>query len=536
MEPKRQVEIQLGHMCNNRCVFCVSGQQTALGRARPLSVEPILERLEEAYRTGHRKVTLLGGEPTLQPGFMTVVERAVALGFEEIVVFTNGVKTAREGFIDDVVRTGGRFTWRISIQGATKESHERTTRRPGSFDRILRSMEHLRRLGQRVTVNMCVVGSNYESVEHFPELVAEYGVSQLHLDMIRPLDAGERTEGEFREMMARYTDMVPALSKLAEGVPKEFDLNIGNLPYCVAPHLAARIHHDGEETLTVAVDGENALSRPWNKYFVKRRDKSKPLSCRSCVFNSRCNGIFEKYREFHGESEFVPLSAEQLARLDPEHRLLAVHLAPRLAVASWPAPPAPFDGVGVTELGERTLHLALSGKDPLVLALRPPGGGVAGFEGFALDVVRLPVSRDAARAGIGFVREQLAALGHRVVHPLGPDAIAGDVSPALMSRLSRLRRAAPFGELEWRDLGVLEEGVRAEVRLVARDGQGATVWLQDRGGKVTAGYVLPDGMPGEAIVRGIREILTALSPKGRAAPQPAEQKLGVVWGGGELER
>ena len=70
MEPGSQIEIQLGHMCNNRCVFCVSGQRTGMGMARPLAAEPILERIAQAYAEGHRKITLLGGEPTLQPAFM----------------------------------------------------------------------------------------------------------------------------------------------------------------------------------------------------------------------------------------------------------------------------------------------------------------------------------------------------------------------------------------------------------------------------------------------------------------------------------
>ena len=284
MEPKQQVEIQLGHMCNNRCVFCVSGQQTAFGRARPLPVDPILERISEAYASGHRKITLLGGEPTLQPGFKKVVSHAVDLGFEEIVIFTNGVKTAREAFIDEVLALGGNLTWRISIQGADKASHERTTKKPGSFDRIVRSMEALHKKGERITVNMCVVQSNFESVDRFPELLARFGVRQLHLDMVRPMDAGERSEDDYRAMIPRYSDMVEPLTRMAGGFADDFDLNIGNLPYCIAPHLATRIHHDGETTQTIAVDGDNDLSRPWDKYFVKRQDKGKVESCRRCVF------------------------------------------------------------------------------------------------------------------------------------------------------------------------------------------------------------------------------------------------------------
>ena len=52
MEPDRQVEIQLGHMCNNRCVFCVSGQRTAMREALPVAAEPVLEKLREARAQG----------------------------------------------------------------------------------------------------------------------------------------------------------------------------------------------------------------------------------------------------------------------------------------------------------------------------------------------------------------------------------------------------------------------------------------------------------------------------------------------------
>src|SRR5690606_5470513 len=113
----------------------------------------------------------------------------------------------------------------------TKESHERTTRKPGSFDRIRRTLEALHARGERITVNMCVVGSNFASVDRFPELLARYGVRQLHLDMVRPMDAGIRTDEELRDMMPRYSDMVGPLTRMVTGFPDEFDVNIGNLPY-----------------------------------------------------------------------------------------------------------------------------------------------------------------------------------------------------------------------------------------------------------------------------------------------------------------
>src|SRR4051812_20127718 len=75
-----QFEIQLGHLCNNRCVFCSSGQLTELKIARHIPLDPIIAAIEEAHRKGARKVTFLGGEPTLHKGFVAALQRTVELG------------------------------------------------------------------------------------------------------------------------------------------------------------------------------------------------------------------------------------------------------------------------------------------------------------------------------------------------------------------------------------------------------------------------------------------------------------------------
>ena len=380
MEPTRQMEIQLGHMCNNRCVFCVSGQRTEMREAFPLAADPILEKVREGFDQGMRKITILGGEPTIQPEFMTVVRYAVGLGFEEIVIFTNGVKTAREGFLDEILATGGNFTFRLSFQGANMLAHERTTKKLGSFGRLVETMKNIRARGQRLTVNMCVVRSNFESVGDFPSLILPHGATQLHLDMIRPLDAGVRTEEEMRAMLPRYSDLVPHLERMIAGFPDGFDVNVGNLPYCVAPHLARFIHHDGEETMTVAVDDQDALSEGWDKYHVKRRDKLKKASCRDCLFDEECSGVFETYRAFYGLDELVPVTALALREADPSLRLFTVHLRPHLRNLDGWTPPAPFGApVVVTNSIEGEARLRFRSPDgDVVVALRRPGAGGVG--------------------------------------------------------------------------------------------------------------------------------------------------------------
>jgi MoaA/NifB/PqqE/SkfB family radical SAM enzyme len=510
MTHKRQLEMQLGHMCNNRCVFCVSGQMTQLGRARPLEAAPLLAELERAHAAGYRTITLLGGEPTLQPAFMDLVRRAVALGFDEIVIFTNGAKTARAEFIDAVRATGGRFSWRLSIQGGTKEAHEATTKKPGSFDRLVRTMDALRARGETITVNLCVVQSNMHSVDAFPELLVPRGVSQLHLDMMRPLDAGERTEEELRAAMPRYSDLVPAFTRMVHGFPDGFDVNIGNLPYCVAPELSPWIHHDGEPTATIAVDREHDLSEPWDKYEVKRRDKEKPVSCRACVMDARCSGVFATYRAFYGTGELTPVTPERLRAADPRGRLLAIHLGARLA------PHAPLDASLAVEAAsdaELTMR-SRDGADALVLSLRASGSGegIAAYDGVTVHLARAPRDRRAGARALAEAHAWITRAGLCAVHPIGADAL-GLSSRALAASLMRLRRGAPFSPLHWTALDVQPDGLGVEARFEGPSGERATLWLRDERGRTVGGYRV-EGAATDPVVQGLGAALAVLRGRG----------------------
>ncbi len=531
MEPDRQLEIQLGHMCNNRCVFCVSGQRTAMREAFPVAAAPVIEKLAEGRAQGLRKVTLLGGEPTLQPEFLDVVRAAVGLGFAEIVVFTNGVKTARGSFVDEVLATGGDFTWRLSFQGATALAHERTTRKLGSFARLVETLGVLRDRAQRVTANMCVVQSNYLSVPDFATLLLPYGVTQLHLDMVRPLDAGVRTQDELRAMIPRYSDLAGPLTAMVqtfETASPGFDVNIGNLPYCTAPGLAPWIHHDGEATFTVAVDSRDALSEPWDKYAVKRRDKVKPTSCADCVFDDRCSGVFETYARFYGTDELVPITPTRLATLDPAQRVFDLHLRPTLATLEGWCPPAPFvlSTVRVdARAREVVLEFQTAGMPYATVALRPRRTvGIAGTDVFAMHLV---TARDHGAATVTLLRalfQRLCTSGARGVHPVGGDARVQSADGRFFGRgmdwrigqcLARLRAAAPFGALTWQSLRLAPGGTSATASFMAPDDTVVEVTIGLRGAGVSGSYrVSPAIPPGTAppgdLVAGVRAVMSAL--------------------------
>src|SRR5690606_31327534 len=167
MEPKERFEIQLSHVCNNRCVFCVSGQMTELRMAKPTPLPDVKAKFDEAAARGITKVTIMGGEPTIHPTFFPTVEYALELGFDVIELFTTGARLDKQAFVDKIMDIGrDRPVWRISIQGWNRETHDCPTKKPGAFDRIGKRIETLAQPGQDMTCNRRVLRQHYPLLVH----------------------------------------------------------------------------------------------------------------------------------------------------------------------------------------------------------------------------------------------------------------------------------------------------------------------------------------------------------------------------------
>lgn len=90
--------------CNLTCDVCFASSGPD-GRHLPL--ETIEDRLDVVVAEGGpRPLQISGGEPTLHPELVAIVERARERGFEHIEVNTNGIALARGDLADDLAAAG----------------------------------------------------------------------------------------------------------------------------------------------------------------------------------------------------------------------------------------------------------------------------------------------------------------------------------------------------------------------------------------------------------------------------------------------
>ena len=146
-----------GTLCNITCANCYiesSPTNDALVYLTADEVEGYLDQLE-ARAWPVREIGFTGGEPFMNPQMIDMAERALARGYE-VLILTNAMQPmmrprVRAGLTRLQAEHGDRLTLRVSLDHYTPARHD-AERGPGSFARTLEGMDWLRDTGIAMTV------------------------------------------------------------------------------------------------------------------------------------------------------------------------------------------------------------------------------------------------------------------------------------------------------------------------------------------------------------------------------------------------
>ena len=157
-------ELELTARCNNNCRHCYinlpAGDRKA--RDKELSLEEIRDIAEEAASMGALWCLLTGGEPLLRGDFSEIYLMLKKMGFL-LSVFTNATLVSNEH-----IRLFKKYPPRdieVTLYGATRDTYERVTRRPGTFDAFMHGLDLLLGSGVKVRLKAMALRSNMHEME-----------------------------------------------------------------------------------------------------------------------------------------------------------------------------------------------------------------------------------------------------------------------------------------------------------------------------------------------------------------------------------
>lgn len=248
------VLVELTYRCNLDCFFCYND----LGlRGRPLSVEQYDELFADLRELQVLNLTLSGGEPLAHPDFLRLGARARELGFV-VRIKSNG--HALRGVMARRIRDEiDPFLVEVSLHGATAAVHDRQTREPGSFERLLANLREMRGLGLRVKLNSTLTAWNEHEVEATMALADRLQLP-LQIDPeVSPRDDGDRepqsispSRAGVRRLFELLAERAAAARARQDGSEEEADPGEhrelraqGGLAASALPVQVARLADDG---------------------------------------------------------------------------------------------------------------------------------------------------------------------------------------------------------------------------------------------------------------------------------------------------
>ncbi len=202
--------IRLTRVCNNKCVFCLDADQQD---GSVISLFEIEEELKMGKKEGAERVVLSGGEPTLHPEFLRIIEIAKEMGYAHIQVVTNGRLFFYINFLYKAVKNGlNEITF--SLHGHTQNLHETQTQTKGSFKQsVVGLMNALKFSNVIVNVDVVINKYNYKHLYEIINYFIHLGVEEFDLLQVMPFG---RAWEKRKEVLYDIKQAYPYLRKVFE--------------------------------------------------------------------------------------------------------------------------------------------------------------------------------------------------------------------------------------------------------------------------------------------------------------------------------
>ena len=209
----RKLRVSLTDACNYRCFYCMEENPVFTAPSKLLSPEEIENICRELVSLGLEEIRITGGEPTLRPEFMEIVQRLSALPVKTLAVTTNGHHLEK---LLPQLKTTNLTKINISVD-SLDEGKFHTITRGGDLRKVLSSLFKARDMGFEIKLNAIIFrGINDEEVVDFARFSADENIEVRFLEYMKIGPGITDFDTRFvpaREMRARleaaYGSLIP---------------------------------------------------------------------------------------------------------------------------------------------------------------------------------------------------------------------------------------------------------------------------------------------------------------------------------------
>jgi MoaA/NifB/PqqE/SkfB family radical SAM enzyme len=291
------LELSLDHRCNLRCIGCHACNDDGTR----LAVADALRHLRDARARGTRRLWIGGGEPTLHEDLFALVKTARSLGYDRVLVQTNGMRLAYAAYADALALAGVTDV-SFNVKSHRAIVHDRLCRADGAHALLVDGVRAMVARGVAVTADVLLARSTLDDLAETVRVFAALGVARFVLWLLSAADVED--VGVAREI-PRMTEIAARLERAADEAGRAgVTLATLHTPPCtLPPHLRALFAPASELALVVVEPDGRAFDLASSSF----EGGAYVAACAACAERGRCGGPRADYLRAHGDAEFRAL-------------------------------------------------------------------------------------------------------------------------------------------------------------------------------------------------------------------------------------
>lgn len=218
------LRLSITENCNMKCIYCnPDGNLCEPLDTQQLTVDEIVKTVKAMVRIGIHKIRITGGEPTVRPDLIEIVQRIAALpGVTDLSMTTNGLRLFT--FADDL-KKAGLHRLNISLDSLDPKRFEEITG-GGKLETVLAGIDHALAIGLTpIKINTVLIrGINDDEIDGLIDLARNRPVDIRFIELMPIGKFGASNQDKILssdEILAKHPLLKP-IQRVEPGAPAEY--------------------------------------------------------------------------------------------------------------------------------------------------------------------------------------------------------------------------------------------------------------------------------------------------------------------------
>lgn len=333
MDITQRAVLYVGYVCNANCDFCYY-KYVKKKKWKNLALAK-LEALIYKNLFGNNRVDITGGEPTIYPHILELVQFCKKIGLRPSII-TNGIALADEKKVLDL-KQAGVFDYLLSVHGLGKIHDELV----GISNATIIQQNAIKNLTKNkipIRINVTVTKHNASQLLSIAKYAVKINARVVNFICFNPFS--DWTKFNRIEFQEKHSIIAPNLKKAINFLTKnKVESNLRYFPFCTLKGVEdhqynfSQMPYDSHEWdfLSYFQNLRYFLSFLLDRFFFKNYKKSpkkysskqaffltkkmgykKSIKCKGCALTSICDGLTRQYSRCFGDYELHPYNGEKI--------------------------------------------------------------------------------------------------------------------------------------------------------------------------------------------------------------------------------